>query len=307
MARGSPLILEVKGNSLDDGPGIRTVVFFKGCPLSCDWCHNPESKKPGSEISFDRDACIACGTCMEICPAGALSRDNAFFVDREKCDLCFECLDPCPARALDRVGRETPVEELVSEILKDEPFFRTSGGGVTLSGGEPLLCMDYVSKLVPALKERGVHIIIETCGLFGFEEFQDLVMPHVDLVYMDLKLMDSDEHKKHCGVPNKLILENFARLADASTRAGFGFLARVPLVPGVTDTESNLSAIAALLKDTGLGRVALLPYNPLWHQKCEKVGERSPYRDIPRMNSWMTGEEIDACGKIFQDMNVEVV
>jgi len=301
------LILEVKGNSLDDGPGIRTVVFFKGCPLSCDWCHNPESKRRMPELSFDGKACIGCGTCLKTCAAGALGKDNRFFVDREKCNLCFDCVDSCPACALQIVGKEMPVEALLEEIMKDEPFFRVSRGGVTLSGGEPLLYMKFVSALAASLKDRGVHVLLETCGLFDIRTFEDLVLPYIDTVYMDIKLMDDEAHRRHCGAANKGILENLARLPALSVSAEAEFLARVPLVPGVTATEPNLSAIGSFLKENGIGRVELLAYNPLWHEKCEKIGERSPYAETPRMSSWMPREEVDACRKIFLDMNIEVV
>jgi pyruvate formate lyase activating enzyme len=307
MTEGGALILDVKGNSLDDGPGIRTVIFFKGCPLSCDWCHNPESKRARPELSFDGKACIGCGTCMKTCATGALCQDNEFFVNREKCNLCFDCVDSCPSCALERVGEEMTVEALVGEIIKDEPFFRVSQGGVTLSGGEPLLYMEFVSAFAASLKDRGVHVLLETCGLFDFRTFEDLVLPYIDTIYVDIKLMDNEAHRRHCGASNKVILENLARLSGLSGNIEADLLTRVPLVPGVTATEQNLSAIASFLKENGIGRIELLPYNPLWHEKCGKIGERSPYGETPRMSSWMPREEVDACRKIFLDMNIGVV
>ena len=137
----TPLIMEIKGNSLDDGPGIRSVVFYKGCPLSCVWCHNPESKKASMEISFDANICIDCGSCRDVCPQKALARQNRFYIDRSKCTLCFLCVDACPSGALDKVGKTMYVDEIIKKILPDKPFFDTSGGGVTLSGGEPTLYM----------------------------------------------------------------------------------------------------------------------------------------------------------------------
>ncbi len=307
MTEGKALILEVKGNSLDDGPGIRTVIFFKGCPLSCDWCHNPESKSARTELSFDAKTCIGCCTCMEICPAGALSNDNACFVDRARCDLCLECVEACPSGALERVGVEMTVESLISEIAKDEPFFRVSGGGVTLSGGEPLLNIEFAGTLAAALKARGVHVLVETCGLFDFGRFAELVLPHVDTVYLDIKLMDFDEHRRHCGVSNTAILENISRLSRLGESTDVDLLIRMPLVPGITATRENLTAVAGFLSELGLDRVALLPYNPLWHEKCEKIGGRSPYEGVPGMTSWMTSEEVASCVKIFEDRGVHVI
>lgn len=187
-----PLILEIKGNSLDDGPGIRTVIFFKGCPLSCTWCHNPESKSAGFEISFDARQCIGCNTCIDTCPEDALSRDDPYFIDRDKCDLCFKCVDNCPANALTRVGRWMGPDEILAAVTKDKPFFDTSGGGVTLSGGEPIMYMEFVSDLLKALKKEGIHILLETCGHFNFERFEDLIYPYVDTIYYDIKLYNAD-------------------------------------------------------------------------------------------------------------------
>ena len=142
-----PLILDIKGNSLDDGPGIRSVIFFKGCPLACTWCHNPESKRFEAEISFDAKACIGCDACLSACPQDALSRDNPFFIDRRRCDLCFRCIDACHSGALSRVGQEMGIAEIVARVLDYKPFYDTSGGGVTLSGGEPTVYMDFASPI----------------------------------------------------------------------------------------------------------------------------------------------------------------
>ena len=150
-----PLILEISGNALDDGPGIRSVIFFKGCPLSCVWCHNPEGKRAVREIAFDAKACVGCDTCMKLCPEKALSRGNRHFIDRTRCSLCFLCADACPSEALSRVGLEMEVGEIVYTVMKDKPFYDVSGGGVTLSGGEPALFMDFTAALLSRLKAQG--------------------------------------------------------------------------------------------------------------------------------------------------------
>ena len=275
-ARKQPLILETKGNALDDGPGIRSVVFFKGCPLSCIWCHNPESKRAGMEIGFEAGKCVGCGTCMQICPEGALSRDNPFFIDRTLCSLCLQCVENCPSGALDRIGTPMAVEDVVAEVVRDKPFYDTSGGGVTLSGGEPTLFMDYTADLLKALKENGIHTLVETCGLFDINAFTEKLSPWIDTIYFDIKLMDPGAHKQYCGTSNTVILENFKELQKRAQNGGAVVVARTPLIRGITDTTDNLKAIAAFLKQCGADAVRLLPYHPLWKEKNCKLGIADP-------------------------------
>ncbi len=299
-----PLILEIKGNSLDDGPGIRTVVFFKGCPLSCVWCHNPESKLAGQEISFDPRECAGCDACLDACEEGALDRADAGFVDRRKCTLCLRCAEACPSGALAAVGKYMEAEEVAATVEKDLPFFRTSGGGVTLSGGEPTLFMDYASELLRRLKDMDVHTIVETCGHFDLREFEDKLVPHADAVYFDLKLYDPEEHRKHCGIFNAAILENFTRLLRSGLDGGTPVLPRIPLVPGVTATDGNLSALAEFLRETGAAEVALLQYNPLWFEKSRKIGTESPLERHEATTTWMKAAELERCRSFFKGLNV---
>ena len=302
-----PLILDIKGNSLDDGPGIRTVIFFKGCPLSCVWCQNPESRKEGVEISFDENECIGCDTCLEICPEGALSRENPFFIDRKRCNLCFECVDNCPALALTAVGREMSRDEILEDVLKDRPFYDTSGGGVTLSGGEPTLFMNFTADLLKELKSRGIHTLLETCGFFNLERFRERLYPYLDTIYYDLKLYDPDEHMGFCGARNDGIIENFIKLHKMSVDGSIPVLARVPLIPGITDRESNLGALANLLRTEGAKKVQLLSYNPLWHEKSRKIGEENPLSAQGSMTRWIDGKKVEMCREIFRKENIEVV
>ncbi len=304
MSEQDTLILEVKGNSLDDGPGIRTVVFFKGCPLDCAWCHNPEAKRVGEELSYDGRECIGCDTCVKVCEAGALDRHNPGYVDRTKCTLCFRCVNSCPAEALARVGRRMSVPDVVELVLRDLPFFKTSGGGVTLSGGEPLLHMDYAAELLRELKVSDIQTLVETCGLFPLARFDRLIYPSTDLVYFDLKLMDDEEHKRFCGASNGRILDNFRELFARSQAGGVRVLPRVPLIPGITATDHNLAAIAAFLRDNGAGRVALLAYNPLWIEKSVNIGLENPLAARPEMNRFMDRDEIEGCREPFADFEV---
>lgn len=303
-SQDGPLILEVKGNSLDDGPGIRTVVFFKGCPLSCIWCHNPESVRKGAEISFDAAECVGCGTCIELCDRGALDPSNPHYIDRERCDLCFKCVEECPSEALSRVGRNMEVSEIVDLVKKDIPFFRTSRGGVTLSGGEPTLFMEYNSKLLRELKSLDVDTLLETCGLFDLDRFYKMLYPYTDLIYFDIKILDSEEHRKHCGVPNQRILENFTALHSRFLEGGVEILPRVPLIPGITANGSNLRETADFLRENRVKKVALLSYNPLWIDKNRKIGKENPFKGDESKKSWMQAAEVERCRSFFEGMIV---
>ena len=295
----SPLILEIKGNSLDDGPGIRTVVFFKGCPLSCVWCHNPESKKPGLEISFDQKACIGCDTCLDVCKEKALSRKNPHYIDRSRCNLCLDCTDACPSGALSQVGTEMSIDDILNKALSDKPFYDNSGGGVTLSGGEPAMFMDYTADLLRKLKDSGIHTLMETCGLFNFDAFEKKILPYTDAIYFDIKLFDKEEHRRYCGVPNDSILKNFEMLLEAASGNSTVILPRTPLIPGITDTEANISSIALYLKNLGVKRADLLSYNPLWFEKCAKIGIDTPFQTDSAKKTWISRERLARAKEIF--------
>ena len=300
----SPLIFEIKRNSLDDGPGIRTVIFFKGCPLSCLWCHNPEGMRPDVELSFDQRECIGCGTCIETCPLQALSSTNKFYVDLQKCNLCFRCVETCPCGALERVGLEITKAAIIDQVLKDKPFFVTSGGGVTLSGGEPTIDMDFISGLLQDLKTHGLHCLLETCGLFDPERFKKLIYPHLDAIYFDLKFFDEGLHKRFCGASNTPILANFASLLKLTRDDGKVLLPRIPLVPSITDTDDNLREIADFLQSLQVTQAVLLSYNPLWPQKCAKLGYNSPGISQP-MKEWLTAAKIHHCEDVFLEYGVD--
>lgn len=299
----TPLIFEIKENSLDDGPGIRSVVFFKGCPLRCVWCHNPEGMRVGVELAFDARECLACNTCIGACPEGALSRDNPSFIDRASCTLCFRCISDCPSGALSRVGKDMPVRDILDLVLKDKPFFETSGGGVTLSGGEPTLYMDFLSELLQSLKAERIHCLLETCGQFDLIRFMTSIYPYVDIIYFDFKLLDPQAHKRFCGITNTTITENFRELNTRIRIDGKELLSRVPLVPGITDTDTNIIAIAAFLTSHKVSKAKLLPYNPLWPEKCAKVGMSMNTID-ESMKKWMASEHVKHCEAIFYDHGI---
>ncbi|VVS95664.1 glycyl-radical enzyme activating protein [Desulfoluna spongiiphila] len=266
----APLILEIKGASLDDGPGIRTVVFIKGCPLSCTWCHNPESKAVGQELSFDAGKCIRCGECLRVCGEGAVTPGQG--PDRSLCSLCLACTEVCPAKALEPVGRAMAPEEVVETVARDLPFFDASGGGVTLSGGEPTLFPTFCGDLLRQFKARGMHTLLETCGHFSWSAFESHILDHTDTVYCDIKLMSPEAHRHHCGVSNSNILSNLEKLLTLHRSGALDVLPRIPLVPGITATVENITAIADHLNALGAHTVQVLPYNPLWHGKIKKMG-----------------------------------
>ncbi|MBN2160715.1 MAG: glycyl-radical enzyme activating protein [Spirochaetes bacterium] len=303
QSKNEPLIFEIKGNSLDDGPGIRTVVFFKGCPLSCVWCHNPESKRRERELSYDKKKCVGCDTCVGACPEKALDRGLPGFVNRERCSLCLKCAEVCPSGALSAVGNRMSVDEIVREIEKDVPFFENSGGGVTLSGGEPTLFMDFASRLAARLKKRGVSVLLETCGFFNCDTFMKMLYPHLDMIYFDIKLFDGAEHLRLCGRPNDVILANFAKLYRKYRQGGTEVLPRVPLIPDCTATEENLSAIADFLRKLGVKKIGLLQNNPLWFEKNEMLG-RSTDIETGSMRAWIDREKMERIRSLFKGIEI---
>ena len=301
-----PLILEIKGNSLDDGPGIRSVVFFKGCPLTCRWCHNPESKSLSHEIAFDAAECIGCNTCIETCREAALSKNNPFYIDRNKCSLCFDCVDTCPSGALSRVGQPMTVDSILQATLKDKSFFNNSGGGVTLSGGEPTMFVDFTSGLLKALKKAGVHTLMETCGMFDLVEFEKTLYPFIDIIYYDVKLIDADEHTYFCGAPNDRILANFRHLQKKFLDGFVEIIPRTPLIPGITDTQQNLAGIAEFLRECDVASVQLLAYHPLWLMKNQKIGCEDSLGGNEEMKHFMSPEKLKACRDIFEAKGIQV-
>lgn len=295
-----PLILEIKGNALDDGPGIRSVVFFKGCPLSCLWCHNPESKRARMEIGFEAETCVGCDTCVSLCPEQALSRENPFFIDRDACTLCFACVDGCPSGALSRIGTHMSVDEILDRVLLDKPFYETSGGGVTLSGGEPAMFMEFSGELAARLKASGIHTLIETCGLFDLARFDKHLYPYLDLIYFDIKLMDPKLHARYCGVSNETILANFRALHARARSGGVPVMPRTPLIPGITDTPENIHAIADFLSSCGACEARLLAYHPLWQEKNLKIGISMEKDHAPEMDQWLDRNVLDGCRQVFE-------
>jgi pyruvate formate lyase activating enzyme len=266
------MILNVQRYSVHDGPGIRTLVFMKGCPLRCLWCSNPESQKTEVQLRVVPSRCVGCGKCVEVCPRQAIERsvDIGTITDRRICIHCGKCVEACLYDARAVVGQYISVEQLLREVEKDKAFYATSGGGVTVGGGEPSLQHAFVRDFLRSCQDRWLHTAIETCGYAPWLNLKS-VLEHVDFLLYDIKHMDPVVHKRLTGVSNKLILKNLERIA-----ASFGELpivVRVPIVPGLNDSEENIAATARFV--SGLGRVLgieLLPYHRLGMSRYEEFG-----------------------------------
>lgn len=274
-----PLIFDIKRYAINDGPGIRTTIFFKGCPLACLWCHNPESIAPQTQKLFTVAKCIGCGECVEVCPKQACELTAAGIeTDSQLCNLCGKCAEVCPAKATEMSGHYVSVVDLLQVIERERPFFDQSGGGVTFSGGEPLLYPEFLSELLDACGERGIHRAVDTSGLVKKEVLLQ-VAARTDLFLFDLKLMDSEKHKEWTGVGNGTILANLRTLA----KTGVAIQIRVPLIGGVNDDDGNIEATAVFVAGLpGEKRpVNLLPYHAVGRGKDDKLGQ---IRDFDAMH-----------------------
>lgn len=260
------LVFNVMRFAVHDGPGIRTTVFLKGCPLACRWCHNPESQSPRPEVVYSEQRCLRCGACVAACPNHALSLDESVHVDADRCRVCGTCVDCCFAEARQRAGALTTVSDLLKKVERDRIFYEESGGGVTLSGGEPLQQSAFAEQFLAAARERGIHTALDTCGYASPAAFQR-VTRHVDLFLFDLKVLDSQRHRELTGAPNQPILENLRWLAGQNKPV----ILRIPVIPCCTDSSANLDAIADLARSLHLPRIDLLPYHRIAADKYRRL------------------------------------
>jgi pyruvate formate lyase activating enzyme len=285
-------VFNVQRYSLHDGPGIRTTVFLKGCPARCLWCHNPESQSFGPEVVRVETRCAECGTCQEVCPHGAPAPGSGI------CTACGDCIEACPAGAREMAGRETSVEEVMAEVLRDRIFFQESGGGVTFSGGEPLAQVRFLRALLEAARAHDLHTAVDTCGFGPREELLGLV-PLVDLFLFDLKLVDDARHRELTGLPTGPILENLRALS----RAHHSLWIRVPIVPGHTDGEADLAALAEIASGlSGVRRVSLLPYHRTGVDKARRLGRPSSLEPLAPPSP----ERMEALAVVFRVRGLDV-
>lgn len=257
-------IFDIQRNSFVDGPGIRTTVFFKGCNLRCKWCHNPESQSAQKQMMYYKDKCIGCGKCAEVCPN-----------QLKKCDFCGKCELYCPADARKICGKEYSVDEVFNEIAKDKMFYANSGGGVTFSGGECMLQIDFLCEILKKCRENGIHTAVDTAGNVPWEYFEK-ILPYTDMFLYDIKAFSEELHMKGTGVSNKLILENLLQLSGKCD-----IIARIPVIGGFNDDKAELCQIAEFLKQVKCIKKESLPYHSMGEHKYDALGMKNKKYSVP--------------------------
>lgn len=288
-------ITNIQKFSIHDGDGIRTTVFFKGCPLKCEWCHNPETQRFEKEMQVDRDKCTGCGTCAAVCPSGAvhMTEEHQPVWDPKACTFCGKCENFCPAGIREIVGQEYTVKELTKELMKDQMFYEESGGGVTFSGGEVMaMDMEFVLAMAKELKRQDVSLTIDTCGYVPYERFEQ-ILPYVDTFLYDVKVMDPELHKQYIGTDNQLILENLVRLAHDGAR----IYIRIPTVKEVNGNEQNMKETIAFLQEHDIhpAQINLLPYHDTGSGKYRKLDMEYKGTDLHAPDK----EEMKALADLF--------
>jgi pyruvate formate lyase activating enzyme len=281
------VVFDVKRFAIHDGPGIRTTVFLKGCPLECRWCHNPEGQSAEKELVIHKSRCIACGACLDVCPEGAISLNDTLAVtDRRLCSACGACVEVCYAEARELAGREMTVGEVVAEIERDRAFYDESGGGVTFSGGEPLLQQGFLLSLLEACADRGIDAAVDTCGFCAWEQL-DAARNHTALFLYDLKLLDETRHRELTGVSNLLILENLMALSQT----GHTIILRMPVIPGANDDAEEVRRIGEFAADLpALHCIDLLPYHDIAMEKYRRLDRTYPLSGVRRPSAQLMDE-----------------
>ena len=293
------MVYNIQHFSLHDGPGIRTTVFLKGCSLHCAWCHNPESISSRMQLLFDAQKCIGCGACVKVCKTGAQQMDiqNIHRYEANQCIQCGSCIEVCYAGAMEQCGSQKSSVELLEEIMRDQQLYESSGGGVTFSGGEPLLQAEFLRDLCMKLKQEGIHVAIDTALKVPWKAVEWL-LPYADLFLVDCKVADSQLHQQYTGAENEQILQNLCKLAKKKP-----IYIRIPVIGGVNDNEENMKQTATFLQSLGnnIKQVNLLSYHDLGVQKSEKLGKTMRRFTTPET------QRMQAFVQCFSELGVEVL
>lgn len=264
------ILFDIQRCSMNDGPGLRTTVFLKGCPLRCLWCHNPESQSPKPELLYNYEKCIGCGKCAQVCGCHSFA-DGSHRIDRTRCTSCGKCADACPVHALEIKGRIAAADEIITEVIKDIKFYRKSGGGVTISGGEPLMQHAFLKELLLKCRGHGIHTAVETSG-FASKAVLNEILPLTDLFLWDCKITDARRSKEALGADLPVIMENL----DFVMTQGAKVILRCPIIPTINDTAEHLAAITALSHRYAFEGIDILPYHNMGVFKSKELG-RSPW------------------------------
>ncbi len=292
------LITDIQRFSIHDGPGIRTTIFFKGCPLACKWCHNPETIRFQNELIYSARDCIGCGDCVVVCQEKAIIlADEKLTINREICKTDFKCTDICPGMALKPVAHEYDPSRLLEKVMRDLDWYDDTGG-ITLSGGEPLVHAEFLKEFLLSSKEKGLHITVETCGYWRFETVKPL-FDMTDLILMDIKLMDQNKHIEYTGKSNELIIHNLRQLIDK----GYPVDIRMPVVPGVNDDNENLNKTCELLTSLSIPSIVLLPYHTLGKSKIPKID----YKHQQIQKDALSKEALDRVRQIIESSGIEAM
>ncbi|MDO4789265.1 MAG: glycyl-radical enzyme activating protein [Johnsonella sp.] len=293
------LILDIQKYSIHNGEGIRTTIFFKGCPLECKWCHNPESKSYRAEIMYNKEKCASCMRCVLNCPQKGIVEKNGFFpVPRDLCDACGCCVEGCFYGAREKAGKQYSVDEIMKEIDKDKMFYEQSNGGVTLSGGEVMAQdAEFVLQILKRCSRMGYSVNIDTCGYASFERFEK-ILPYVDTFLYDLKHMDGEKHKELTGKDNRLILENLKKLSEKGAKIHI----RVPVIEGVNSDDESIARMADFVKNLNITMLSLLPYHEVGKSKYERIDMKYEGENFCAPSA----ERMEELKHIFERKNIKV-
>ncbi len=291
-------IFNIQRYSIHDGPGIRTTVFLKGCPLKCEWCSNPESINPFPELFLRRDRCDQCKQCLEVCASKAIFFDNDILqISRTECNLCMECIDACPLDVINKIGKKISVHDIISEVMQDELFYNNSGGGVTISGGEPLYQLEFTLNLLKEFKKKSLHTTIDTTGYVKGEDFEEILL-YTDLILFDIKHLDSKMHQKGTGIPNELILKNFEKCLINKKNVWV----RVPVIPDFNDSNQYMEKLAIFLSEKDIEKISLLNYHEWGKHKYKYLDRIYPLKDM----NFISEEKIREFKNILESYGLKV-